>query len=98
RWPRDWSSDVCSSDLLVRGECQVPVRNNSGLAPRADREQMAWRELLDPGEDRVGCGNVLEAEVTGQAREVQPTRHGRMLEERSQDRKSTRLNSSHVAN
>ena len=69
---------------LVRGECQVPVRNNSGLAPRADREQMAWRELLDPGEDRVGCGNVLEAEVTGQAREVQLTRHGRMLEERSQ--------------
>src|SRR5207245_10197167 len=47
----------------VRGERQIPVRTDAGLAPRAHGQQMAWRELVDPGEDRVGRRNGLEAQL-----------------------------------
>src|SRR5207253_4375059 len=54
RWPRDWSSDVCSSDLVSRS-----------------------------ANDRIAQGNRL----------ARPGEDGRNVG----DRKSTRLNSSHVA-
>src|SRR5207253_5477463 len=39
RWPRDWSSDVCSSDLAAAGEpCgMTPARNR--LAARLDADE-----------------------------------------------------------
>src|SRR5215510_15326059 len=58
RWPRDWSSDVCSSDLDAAG---------GGTRPRPKP-----RGAVRPG-------------MSGVASPVYP------------DRKSTRLNSSHVA-
>src|SRR5207253_7822488 len=43
RWPRDWSSDVCSSDLALHGK-RAFARCDGSLAPR---------NLLDsPGERR----------------------------------------------
>src|SRR5215510_9339873 len=38
RWPRDWSSDVCSSDLLVRGLEARKHTKQRGLA-RAGRAE-----------------------------------------------------------
>src|SRR6266508_6576499 len=54
RWPRDWSSDVCSSDLAV-GSAEAPPRND-----RQHDEQDEKREGLqiDRGDaHRVGVGD-----------------------------------------
>src|SRR5690625_5809124 len=69
-WPRDWSSDVCSSDLVRSGAC----RFHRGMEG-----------------DRVGI--FLGAP---------PVEHRRQIRAAAEpglggDRKSTRLNSSHVA-
>src|SRR5690625_6253583 len=74
RWPRDWSSDVCSSDLELQGGLGGPPLH----ARRGDR-----RFEGEPGGDHgiVGIdhrGQPFTGMVEG-------------------DRKSTRLNSSHVA-
>src|SRR5690625_1154320 len=65
RWPRDWSSDVCSSDLIRGGTVLFTQERGGGLAqPLAGRHV----QVQQPGQRSVGG-----------------------------DRKSTRLNSSHVA-
>src|SRR5207253_7456834 len=38
RWPRDWSSDVCSSDLAANRECQV---YDKGFDPASLRRAIA---------------------------------------------------------
>src|SRR5690606_40686786 len=96
RFSRDWSSDVCSSDLLhPRLAAQIlPERQH------ADDEQKRWQEDCDQAEhcrpptadDRAEIGrkreerarNGLGCSVTCKELVV------------GQDRKSTRLNSSHV--
>src|SRR5207253_4930754 len=92
RWPRDWSSDVCSSDLLrlmspVKSVANYPTTMAGALAA-ADRVF----EVLD-----------LASEEGDRPGEV-PARFEQRIEYRGvsfsyngQDRKSTRLNSSHVA-
>src|SRR5690606_39888718 len=79
RFSRDWSSDVCSSDLDVRewGELLKPVIDQ-GLLPPLGSPLGALLEVhhaLDGADDREGSGG-----------------HCTLL----RDRKSTRLNSSHV--
>src|SRR5207253_6919505 len=41
RWPRDWSSDVCSSDLV-----SVPTLFSSPKPPPDAPEKLFWRVLL----------------------------------------------------
>src|SRR5207253_6642127 len=48
RWPRDWSSDVCSSDLLARVEYAV-----LGVAIRSD-QGLVGGSVVRRGEDRLG--------------------------------------------
>src|SRR5439155_26976970 len=50
-WPRDWSSDVCSSDLLLGGEfadllglCALLLRQSTGLA--GERVHLVRGKLL----------------------------------------------------
>src|SRR5439155_18828378 len=69
RWPRDWSSDVCSSDLGVGGDADraagprqiVPLEK---IAVAAQRRQHVGREhalQLDPkGGSAVAPGGVEE--------------------------------------
>src|SRR5207253_4814991 len=38
RWPRDWSSDVCSSDLSARGRISTAAACGSRPASRAEGE------------------------------------------------------------
>src|SRR5207253_5613727 len=85
RWPRNWSSDVCSSDLLF------------GLAPQVSRlgqrPEVARSRLADgPGHlDLAGVvGGLGQRPRAEEVVEVAQIRRGG-------DRKSTRLNSSHVA-
>src|SRR5439155_18180821 len=65
-WPRDWSSDVCSSDLT--GWC----RSGSSLFPRyredPDRHQPVWLALdraeRDPEIGRASCRERGEVGVS----------------------------------
>src|SRR5215510_4973287 len=65
RWPRDWSSDVCSSDLATRFEFaeavewkrQVDVRANrlviEGVAAVRFNQQASFNRIRDFAERRV---------------------------------------------
>src|SRR5207253_8668163 len=82
RWPRDWSSDVCSSDLgkflfvlLLLHTEQVPP----------------FALIQVPGPDQ--CDDSDEPEPLPSGTSSVGTGH----DEHPSDRKSTRLNSSHVA-
>src|SRR5690625_5419956 len=90
RWPRDWSSDVCSSDLVEPvGKPACPLigelrccggrdgRIKSGV--QAERQEERGRRK----DERRHPGAPCAAQ-----------HHG---DDGSEDRKSTRLNSSHVA-
>src|SRR5690625_6993966 len=55
RWPRDWSSDVCSSDLSQSGEVLAMVNqpsfnpnNRRQYRPEAARNR-AVTDLMEPG-------------------------------------------------
>src|SRR3546814_2464551 len=92
----DWSSDVCSSDLGGEGEDDVEI---------ADRKQVGLAGL-EPG----ACGGALASEAVpvpatvvrdppvaavGTGLDVPAESGGAAMLDRRQDRKSTRLNSSH---
>src|SRR3546814_5179766 len=104
----DWSSDVCSSDLLRR---ELRVRNApaampvGGEAPEAviaferiaavahETEQAAEDRRVDPAIGRCGA-NLGEQVRLAKGRGTGECHH--MLREHvERDRKSTRLNSSH---
>src|SRR5439155_17602584 len=53
RWPRDWSSDVCSSDLLV-------IDGSARLADTTER-LVAALEAIPPG---IKVGAIVAAEPT----------------------------------
>src|SRR5690625_6534081 len=74
RWPRDWSSDVCSSDLYYR-RIQIPEHTIQALR------------------------NLITAQFSQLHATVKQERNAHVLERERcvPDRKSTRLNSSHVA-
>src|SRR5207253_6094776 len=83
RWPRDWSSDVCSSDLAPEtghDEAQLsdPDRVNSDVSSVALNYGLPAVGMRSPAAAAsANSGELTDAEVI--------------------DRKSTRLNSSHVA-
>src|SRR5207253_5099371 len=59
RWPRDWSSDVCSSDLAIHASPQSRYRR---LLRRKRRDQPKnWQQFLerDARELNVGLGRVI---------------------------------------
>src|SRR5207253_5728867 len=84
RWPRDWSSDVCSSDLdKMRLDFN---ENTAGCSPAVRR----------------ALGKLTRKQLAMYPEYQAPTRRisrylGVRTEELLLDRKSTRLNSSHVA-
>src|SRR3546814_10898922 len=103
----DWSSDVCSSDLLpgcpdAAGErLDVDLMADAG-AGRHDPEIV--EVLLRPAQEAVAAAVALELQVQigldGVRRAVAVHHDGVVddqvgLDDRREDRKSTRLNSSH---
>src|SRR5207253_5643909 len=94
RWPRDWSSDVCSSDL------KAEVEGGDRESDQDDARQ-GPAESRDPERDEEPAVPVAEPEPERQ-RECDPDSERRerelcRLAGLAEDRKSTRLNSSHVA-
>src|SRR6266508_5355939 len=54
RWPRDWSSDVCSSDLEVQEELDKVVREHSFSdkdRPQPKPSQVEEWPVLTPGQE-----------------------------------------------
>src|SRR5690625_6755576 len=91
RWPRDWSSDVCCSDLspthvdVVAAGVGVPLDNGA----EGDRGQLGDAEGVHVGAQRDRSqGGIAAGDVADRSGARHPHRG---------DRKSTRLNSSHVA-
>src|SRR5690625_5438097 len=90
RWPRDWSSDVCSSDLRVEGvyRLQQQLRTAAGQPLQQLPGGLVPANGLGAGGDHLaGVQTLLETEDG----------HPGLALPGMTDRKSTRLNSSHVA-
>src|SRR3546814_4022989 len=94
----DWSSDVCSSDLAALeveiGLSIVPVAPPAGAhedrIAASDRDACDARRLLQVGSrDLVARRPGVGADMAGHVEQ------DAAAEDRWQDRKSTRLNSSH---
>src|SRR5439155_1966142 len=82
RWPRDWSSDVCSSDLFFRHRWSVvPLWNSSSTAVRAARLFGAPVTSAGLREERVHVGGelavVLEEKAVGRVRRSEERRVGK---------------------
>src|SRR3546814_6600233 len=121
----DWSSDVCSSDLLA---CfhhrQVGMNEIAGANTQRDRQLFLASDLVELGEiddldishasggdrrprypplrfprspfDRKSAFDIVDQFTPDSSQNrVDPYARGNMVEEIDQDRKNTRLNSSH---
>src|SRR3546814_2689539 len=97
----DWSSDVCSSDLVIgprvaglHREMAAVVAGDADLRRGAEqRARLARVAIVLPEMDAVGAEPFGEADAV-----VDDERHvarAADFQERLGDRKSTRLNSSH---
>src|SRR5690625_5621300 len=91
RWPRDWSSDVCSSDLTAQVDSQYEIPYETSFDghrikdARYHEDQRLTLAGVLSNSSNVGTVQISE--------EMEPQiRHDYLT-----DRKSTRLNSSHVA-
>src|SRR3546814_10025835 len=99
----DWSSDVCSSDLLVLMPNNPKAGGVSRRAEGDEREEA--KEVLDKLEVPNGMGVIIRSNGVGRTLEEIQWDANYLAEiwaaiekaagERKGDRKSTRLNSSH---
>src|SRR5690625_6984982 len=92
RWPRDWSSDVCSSDLIMRG---VEVYRGRPIFHGLGNFVTVTRALSRGGDspERRAWAERREKLFGFRPDPAMPTYPFHP----ERDRKSTRLNSSHVA-
>src|SRR3546814_2633476 len=92
----DWSSDVCSSDLVANAKRQQPTRDRPCCIGECDWKMTPQR--LRPA--LIGVRDVRRPpaftakDARGQCQRS-VYEEGRGRQEQQQDRKSTRLNSSH---
>src|SRR5207253_6682003 len=100
-WPRDWSSDVCSSDLLRKIFLGEKSHWTNGrritlvmMDPGPERKTVL-RDIYRMNENDLN-NHFIHGLFTGEVF-VSPKTLATPVEVRKLDRKSTRLNSSHVA-
>src|SRR3546814_3379804 len=100
----DWSSDVCSSDLVPVEDADAALQALAEVSvPDATHNCWAWRigddyRSNDDGEPAGTAGRPILAAIDGQGMDrvvVVVTRWFGGLKLGAGDRKSTRLNSSH---
>src|SRR3546814_8876817 len=94
----DWSSDVCSSDLLCVGYVHVPqLRGRHGQIRKlvnvfvAEQNHCQCRQVV--GFDARALELLLEYDWPGNIRELHNVVEATFVN--AEDRKSTRMNSSH---
>src|SRR5207253_5095328 len=94
RWPRDWSSDVCCSDLIF--PCfvfEVDEEGKTVAIPKLlDLKSTVLNDLMVKYEN-----GIEDEDEQGKEIRIHDITIGDFELTRSGDRKSTRLNSSHVA-
>src|SRR3712207_8323988 len=110
RYWRDWSSDVCSSDLAfgvgLLGAALLPSSQREREAARTVKEKAqplgqqlgekakeVAQDLREPAQDAL---QSVKATATEAAQAVKEEGAGAAQEVKGEDRKSTRLNSSHA--
>src|SRR3546814_4677951 len=87
----DWSSDVCSSDLLAAGRGRVPWGHPTGRRGAGGVDgALFWRQLLS---DAVAAERAADGAF--QPGDRGAAHHAALSAQSPLDRKSTRLNSSH---
>src|SRR3546814_7855366 len=95
----DWRSDVCSSDLAIRESLQMRLRDLSILKIKIYDLNGLTVYSSDPGqigEDKSGNNGFLAARTGHRASELTHRDTFSAFEQTvEEDRKSTRLNSSH---
>src|SRR2546429_1477264 len=91
RCSRDWSSDVCSSDLIAALAKRFPGDAKSDLRAAAEQYRDAMREVMKRFPDDLDAATLFaEAGMN-----LHPWGLWRTDGTPEEDRKSTRLNSSH---
>src|SRR5439155_10235288 len=71
RWPRDWSSDVCSSDLLSRKRAQVCNSPSVRLNLTAEGLLQTWARLRDnEAAEKTRLQNMAPFFVLNPVREI----------------------------
>src|SRR5256884_5585133 len=96
RCSRDWSSDVCSSDLVVKiveTESRTAADLNGEVAA-SHAEIIALQGIHMEGGATLAQNQARDESAVFQ-REIIKLENGVFLQEGQRDRKSTRLNSSH---
>src|SRR6267154_3382521 len=63
RWTGDWSSDVCSSDLVVRRQVEAALREGGRAQPGAAVQRDEQRVLEGHGVDIVAEERCRDAKV-----------------------------------
>src|SRR5439155_18993128 len=63
RWPRDWSSDVCSSDLLDPFEAAIRRAIKNRVARGHLQLNIAWSQVSGPADGSSLNRPLLEAYV-----------------------------------
>src|SRR3546814_2789151 len=102
----DWSSDVCSSDLFhvrelpryaaclrIKGESNTP--HHARLARIRERAPLAHDLKRNCVRGGVGLEVIMQVEIVFDAAKRCGPAFGQVNEQHIEDRKSTRLNSSH---
>src|SRR5439155_6105123 len=69
RWPRDWSSDVCSSDLAPSVKWEACIGDESGSQEVPDPSRVSGMPSGASGPD-VGCGMCICAHNAPDGRTV----------------------------
>src|SRR3546814_8074729 len=99
----DWSSDVCSSDLFrevgqaMLGEAQKAFLERAEARFKQSEESAGQnlKALLSPVHERLEKYEQAVAKVEAKRRDAFGMLHGQIAALGLEDRKSTRLNSSH---
>src|SRR3546814_1875573 len=93
----DWSSDVCSSDLLSYYQLTLEPNTEFGARPPVlPDDELAW-DIQEQGQALLAVNGYAQYEVSAYAQPGRPAQHNLNYWQFGDylDRKSTRLNSSH---
>src|SRR5690625_5950165 len=99
RWPRDWSSDVCSSDLATQLDAVGVPQSDLVLGESQARDGQDLLGKHFPGGSGSPANVVVEQDKLQDVADALLKNDGidGVSVMAAEDRKSTRLNSSHVA-
>src|SRR5690606_39512181 len=94
RFSRDWSSDVCSSDLVA--ECSTKLLTSQQRVDTHVKQALSYAKSLANQQTRADASTFVEPVESLTASVISQEKRLAAIVKFLQERKSTRLNSSHV--